>query len=179
MVDDQNRGVDQGMPEGTMPLNESQGDANIPRNDGGWDGEPGNSEWISFNPEVVRATGGEGILYVDNEPVMSPFAVEQAVLPGFDTRSRDFSAARRELMRQYPGRWRNITHVEAWETQLVPDLQGNSLPERQTWHHEPDGTTISLVPTAMHDNVPHAGGIANTNNGTRGDVDAPFSGNPL
>ena len=29
-----------------------------------------------------------------------------------------------------------------------------------TWHHVEDGTTMKLVPTPLHNNVPHTGGVS-------------------
>jgi hypothetical protein len=166
--------------EDLSPVERSEGTGRLPRSEGGWDSEPGNSPWVSFNPEVTRITGGEPVEYVHGEPVLRPYAREQVVLArmtGFD--SPDFAAARQGLMRQHPGRWRNASHVEAWEHGGTPDLWGNSLGERYTWHHEPDVETMSLVPTALHSNLPHTGGASAARGGARPTRVPPFSTNPL
>jgi A nuclease of the HNH/ENDO VII superfamily with conserved WHH len=152
----------------------------IPRADGGWDGEPGNSPWVSFNPEVTRITQGEPVEYVDGEPVLAPYAVEEVILTTMTGRNTpDFRGARDGLMRQYPGRWRNVTHVEAWEGGGVPDSWGNALAEPHTWHHEPDVESMSLVPTALHGNLPHEGGASAARRGLTPVRVAPFATNPL
>jgi hypothetical protein len=166
--------------EDLSPVEANAGTGRLPRSDGGWDGEPGNSPWVSFNLDVVRITHGEPVEYVHGEPVLEPYAAEQVVLPamtGADT--ADFAAARRGLMRRYPGRWRNVSHVEAWEHGGTPDLHGGSLPEQYTWHHEPDVETMSLVPTALHGNLPHTGGASAARGGARPARVPPFSTNPL
>jgi hypothetical protein len=33
-------------------------------------------------------------------------------------------------------------------------------PEGGTWHHTEDGITMQLVPTKLHKNVPHSGGVS-------------------
>ena len=33
-------------------------------------------------------------------------------------------------------------------------------PDNYTWHHKEDGTTMELVPTDLHANVPHSGGVS-------------------
>jgi hypothetical protein len=189
MGQEQHRGVGtSGQPVGgrgtttedLSPVELSAGTGRLPRSEGGWDGEPGNSPWVSSNPEVYRITGGEPVDYVHGEPVLRPYAEEQVVLTamtGGDT--ADFGAARRGLMRQYPGRWRNVTHVEAWEHGGTPDLLGSSLAEQHTWHHEPDVETMSLVPTALHGNLPHTGGASAARGGARPVRVPPFSTNPL
>ena len=57
----------------------------------------------------------------------------------------------------------------------VPDLNGDrekderkankkvglkSTPEGYTWHHVEDGVTMQLVPSNLHGNIPHTGGVA-------------------
>lgn len=166
--------------EDLSPVEQSRGKGRIPRSDGGWDGEPGNSPWVSFNPDVVRITHGEAVEYVHGEPVLSPYAEEQVILKRMTGRNGpDFRAAREGLMRQYPGRWRGLVHVAAWEHGGVPDLWGNALSEQHTWHHEPDVESMSLVPTALHRNLPHTGGASAARKGARPKRVPPFSTNPL
>lgn len=33
-------------------------------------------------------------------------------------------------------------------------------PKGYTWHHHQDGITMELVPSALHNNVPHTGGAS-------------------
>jgi hypothetical protein len=144
-----------------------------------WEGEPGNSEFASDNPDVIRITEGGRVEFVDGEPVLKGYATEEVILADMKGADADFAAARRGLMEQYPERWRNATHVEAWEKGLEPDLWGNELPEQHTWHHEPDVESMSLVPTALHENIPHIGGASPARGGARPQRVPVFSSNPL
>jgi hypothetical protein len=161
--------------EGVSAVQETTGTGQLPRSNGGWDGEPGNSDWVSYDLDVVRITGGEPIRYVNSEPVLLPYAEERVLLRRMTGRNTpDFRAARDGLMRQYPGRWRNVTHVEQWEGGGVNDLFGASLAEQHTWHHEPDVEWMTLVPTELHGNLPHAGGASAARAG--GTPDRPQAG---
>ncbi|HEX3931752.1 MAG TPA: HNH endonuclease [Nocardioides sp.] len=157
--------------EGLDPVQEGPVRGRIPRSDGAWDGQPGNSPWVSHNEDVNRITHSEPVRYVHGEPVLAPYAARldgpggriqpaQVILrtmTGHD--GPDFAAARRTLMDRYPGRWTSAAHVERWEAG-APDQWGLTLPERHTWHHEPDVETMTLVPTALHANLPHTGGAS-------------------
>lgn len=189
MAEDQRRGVSRhGQPlggegtytEGLGQVEQNLGTGRIPRSKGGWDGEPGNSGWVSQNLDVVRVTLGEPVQYVHSEPILKPYATEQVVLSRMtgDNKS-DFQAAREGLMRQFPTRWRDAAHVEAWEMGGMADSWGNSLSERQTWHHEPDVETMTLVPTALHSKLPHTGGASAARRGATPAREAPFSAHPL
>ena len=95
-----------------------RGKARMPQGEGAWDSEvPGEGDWVSHHPEVNRVTESKPIKYVNGEPVLKPYAKEQTILKrmtGMD--KTDFPPARRGLMEQYPGRWKNVTHLENWET---------------------------------------------------------------
>lgn len=157
--------------EGLDPMVDEPVSGRVPRSDGAWDGQPGNSPWVSHNVDVNRITHSEPVRYVRGEPVLRPYAARlegptgrvqpaQVILrsmTGHD--GPDFAAARQALMARYPGRWTSAAHVERWEAG-APDAWGQTLPERHTWHHEPDVETMTLVPTALHANLPHTGGAS-------------------
>src|SRR5207248_520558 len=129
---------------------------------GYWGGERGHSEWFSDHPDVNRVTHEQPIEFVNGVANFRPWARERVILgrmTGID--HLDFGAADRGLMRQHPGRWRNQTEVASWRSS-----------ESLTWHHEPDLETMTLVPTALHANVPHIGGASPARAGQR---PLPFS----
>jgi hypothetical protein len=167
--------------EGLEPHADPSVDADrLPRNNGTWEGEPGNSDWASDNPEVLRITGDGRVQFVDGEPVLAPYAEETSIIGNMTGENGpDFRGARDALMDQYPGRWRNRTHLAAWEGGGVPDNWGNALAEQHTWHHEPDLETMSLVPTALHENVPHIGGASPARGGAGPERVPPFGTNPF
>jgi hypothetical protein len=47
---------------------------------------------------------------------------------------------------------------EAMAAQLGTDKF--KRPKGWTWHHTEDGTTMQLVPSNLHNNVPHSGGVS-------------------
>ncbi|MEV4049630.1 HNH endonuclease [Amycolatopsis sp. NPDC049688] len=152
----------------TGPPVKGTGRTKIPRSDGGWDGTPGDSGWVSFNLEVIRVTSHEPVPFRNGEPVFKQWAVAQVGLPRMTgAAGKDFPAARIRLLWRYPGRWKNLEHVERWERDGVEDNFGRKLAERHTWHHEPDVETMSLVPTALNDNVPHLGGASKARAGEK------------
>ena len=147
---------------------------------GSWEGERGNSTWASDHPDVIRHTGDGRVEFVDGEPVLAPYAEERVILSqmtGDD--GPDFAAARQLLMERYPGRWDSMAHVERWEKRGVADNLGNVLAEQHTWHHEPDVETMSLVPLALHGNVPHEGGASAARRGETPVREPPLTNHPL
>jgi len=177
---DQPVGSEGSTTEGLEPHADPTVDAGrLPRTGGAWEGEPGNSTFASDNPDVIRITNGGRVEFVDGEPVLRPYATEEVILSQMGGTDADFPAARRGLMDQYPDRWRNVTHVEAWERGVEPDSWGNQLPEQHTWHHEPDVEGMSLVPTSLHESIPHEGGASAARGGARPVREPPFSTNPL
>lgn len=157
-----------------------EGHGRSPETNGGWDGPKGNSGWISFNRDVVEITGGQPVRYVNGEPVLEGWAKERVLLHEMTGHNYpDFVAARLGLMRRYPGRWRNQTHVEHWELGEGRDLHGNRLGEQHTWHHEPDIETMSLVPLRLHENLPHLGGASSAREGREPERPKAFSVNPM
>jgi hypothetical protein len=153
---------------------------------GEWSGERGNSEWSSDHPAVIARTGGRPIEYRNGEPMLRDYAV---VVDGQPARviiremtgqnTPDFRAAREGMMARHPGRWDNITHVEAWESGARPDNLGGQLGEPHTWHHEGDLESMTLVPTELHGNLPHRGGASAARSGAVVGAAAPLEDNPL
>ncbi|MEP4891498.1 MAG: DUF4157 domain-containing protein [Aliiglaciecola sp.] len=117
---------------------------------GFWGGQRGHSQWFSDHEGVNSITGFSAVPYRNGEPVLTQWAQEQVILNRMTgINDSDFAAADRGLLRQYPGRWRNQTAVASWR-----------IEQQLTWHHEPDLETMSLVPRALHGNVPHLGGAS-------------------
>ena len=145
----------------------------IPREHGGWKGEPGNSSWYpdeehvpnggrDSNPdgktwgEILNENGIDHIEFHEGEPDFSKISKGTVEINGFsDTRESNYAKADQKLADQWnqegkAGRtdWTK-EDVEAYR-------KGNNL----TWHERSDMKTMDLVPTIVHANVPHAGGIS-------------------
>lgn len=118
----------------------------------------------------MRITGTGEVPFKDFEPVLRTWAGERVILREMKgDNAKDFSAARKVLMnrKQNRGRWNSLDHVERWEKGQAADNFGAKLPEAYTWHHEGDVETMSLVPTFLHDHIPHFGGAGKARAGEK------------
>ncbi|CAM2163445.1 Rhs family protein [Burkholderia latens] len=119
----------------------------LPRSNGRWDGEPGNSNWYSDNAKVNAVTGGDPIPFQGGRPDFSAWSkgkltFEEGVLNG--TRG-DFPAVYAEL-----GRIKGISANAA----------KNLLKEKGLTPHHLSTTEIQFIPSDLHGNVPHTGSAA-------------------
>lgn len=135
----------------------------LPKSDGKWEGEKGNSLWKPDSDKVPLGKGtnleGEtwreifskhqikGIEFVEGEPNFTEIS-EGTVKIGDFTESRDknFMQADQKLSEVWgfkPG------EVRKWR-------QENGY----TWHERSDCKTMDLVPSVIHNNIPHSGGIS-------------------
>jgi hypothetical protein len=122
----------------------SEGRPRLPRSDGRWDGEPGNSNWYSNNPAVNAITGGKPIRFNNGQPDFTPWAKMSVNLaPGVLTGNHraDYKATVEQMAKQFGSQ-------KAAE-QYIKD---NGL----TPHHASD-TCIQLVPMKLNGLVPHVG----------------------
>lgn len=119
----------------------------LPRSNGHWEGEAGNSLWHSDIEDVKTITGGEGIPFIGGKPDFIKWSQgSQTFKPGvLNGTNRDFSAVYRKLKADSNGR---ITSQNAAKRQLKT--------KGLTPHHATD-TQIILVPTKLHSNIPHIG----------------------
>jgi RHS repeat-associated protein len=123
----------------------------LPRSDGYWDGEPGNSNWFSNKSEVKNITGGEGVPFKDGHADFSKWSqgnFEFDNLTGHDT---DFDLVHGRLKEDFG---------------LKSKAEAKRLMRRLgvTAHHHQDMKTIQLIPTDLHGNVPHEGGASKLRN---------------
>lgn len=136
----------------------------LPRTGGEWTGEPGNSVWVpdrDFEPgdrhgtnpenktwgEILDEYGIDGIPFKDGEPDFSEVAKGEVEIDDFSSdRDANFSQADEKL-----AEIRGCTpeEVEQWRKE-----------NKYTWHECKDCKTMQKVPTEVHGNVPHSGGIS-------------------
>lgn len=132
--------------------------------DGQWEGEKGNSRWKpdmekipgdrhGTNPEnktwgeICKKYGIESIPFEDGEPDFSKVSKGEVQIKDFtDNRASNFDQADEVLAKQW-----NCTpeDVAKWRKE-----------NKYTWHEKSDCKTMQLVPTEVHGNVPHSGGIS-------------------
>lgn len=113
---------------------------------GSWKGQRGNSEWTPGNStrnkaEIEEITGGKPIQFKDGYPDFSPYTYKGP-----------------------PGKGQVRIHMtgdDAADFAAANKAAGLSrTPKGHTWHHHQDGSTMQLVRSDLHNNVPHTGGAS-------------------
>lgn len=138
--------------------------AMIPRTGGKWSGKEGDSKWVPNDSEVPNdkhGTNPEGktwkeikdkyhikdVPFKDGEPDFSEVSKGNVEIDDFtDDRDSNFSQADEKLAEQ---KWCTPEEVAAWRKE-----------HKYTWHECGDCKTMQKVPTEVHGNVPHSGGIS-------------------
>ena len=138
----------------------------IEGNGGHWEGERGNSKWFPnrdeipknplTNPEgltwgqILDKYGIDGIEFKNGEPDFSPVAKGTVEIDHFtDNRygkGGNFDQACERLAEQ---RGCTKEEVKAWMKE-----------NKYTWHERSDCKTMDKVPTEIHGNIRHSGGIS-------------------
>ena len=138
----------------------------IEGNGGHWEGERGNSKWfpnrdeIPKNPltnpdgltwgQILDKYGIDGIEFKNGEPDFSPVAKGTVEIDHFtDNRygkGGNFDQACERLAEQ---RGCTKEEVKAWVKE-----------NKYTWHERSDCKTMDKVPTEIHGNIRHSGGIS-------------------
>lgn len=137
-----------------------------PVNDGKWDGEAGNSKWEpdgeyipqKSNPEnqswkeILDEYDIDGIDFQEGEPDFSEISKGDVEIDDFsDDRSDNFDKADAELAKQ---RGCTPEEVRTWRKE-----------HKHTWHECKDMRTMQKVPSKIHNNITHSGGIAEAKKG--------------
>lgn len=138
----------------------------LPKNGGEWTGEKGNSEWTpdddvvpgdrnGTNPdgktwkEIKEKYNFESIPFKDGEPDFSKVSKGEVKIENFSKdRDINFSQADEALAKQ---RGCTPQEVAKWRKE-----------NKYTWHECKDCKTMQKVPTEVHGNIPHSGGISET-----------------
>jgi hypothetical protein len=128
---------------------------------GGWTDERGDSEWkpnpdkvpLNENPdkktwgEILEQYDIEGIEFKEGEPDFSPIAKDTVEITDFsESRDRNFKQADIEEAKKTGS---TPQEVKAWRAE-----------NNYTWHERGDCKTMDLVPSEVHNNIPHSGGIS-------------------
>ncbi|MCM1022643.1 MAG: HNH endonuclease [Prevotella sp.] len=136
----------------------------LPKNGGEWTGKPGDSDWKpnkdiepgdrhGTNPEqktwaeIMKEYGFESIPFKDGEPDFSEIAKAKVEINDFsDDRDSNFDQADEKAAEQ-----KGCTPEEVAEWREK---------HKYTWHECRDCRTMQKVPTEVHGNIPHSGGIS-------------------
>ena len=138
----------------------------IDGNNGHWDGERGDSNWYpdsdyvpgKGNPEgktwseILDKYGIDHIPFKDGEPDFSEISKGNVEIEPFsDSRTDNFDKADIELAKQ---KVCTPEEVAKWRKE-----------NGYTWHECKDMKTMQKVPSEVHNNVPHSGGISEAKKG--------------
>lgn len=133
----------------------------IEGNNGHWEGERGDSKWVpepdaipkKCNTEgkmwklILDKYGIDGIEYKDGEPDLSKTSKGNVEISGFsDKRDDNFDKADIELAKQ---RGCSPEEVKTWRKE-----------NGYTWHECKDMKTMQKVPSEVHNNISHRGGVS-------------------
>lgn len=142
---------------------------NLPRSDGSWTGDPGNSVWVpdpdyvpqKGNPEgktwgeILDKYGIDGIPFNDGEPDFSEIAEAEVQVDEIgEDRDENFAKADEALAEQWT---KDQKDGHDWTAENVRNYRKEN---HLTWHECGDRQTMQLVPAEVHSNVPHSGGVS-------------------
>ncbi|EPX65241.1 putative Rhs-family protein [Cystobacter fuscus DSM 2262] len=149
--------IEDGLVNG-CPVGGNRFGTQSPRN--GWAGERGDSAWdpatSGMDADRLKAiesvTGGKPIPFEKGYPDFSDYTHQLTDAAGNKLPARveipmkgdngvDFPAARQAMAERL-------------------GVEKFNEPRGYTWHHHPDGVTMELIPSSLHNNVPHSGGAA-------------------
>jgi hypothetical protein len=153
--------TDETNPDNKIILMESD---MLPKNGGEWSGEPGDSDWKpnsnevpgdrnGTNPEhktweeIMKENGIESVTFKDGEPDFSEVSKGEVEIDDYsDDRASNFDQADEKMAEQ---RGCTPEEVAKWRKE-----------NGYTWHECKDCKTMQKVPTEVHGNISHSGGIS-------------------
>lgn len=133
----------------------------IEGNGGYWEGIRGNSKWLPIdrevplknNPEnlnwkeIKNKYGIDGIRFENGEPDFSEVSVSTLEIDDFtESREENFYQADMKLAKE---QGKTVSEIRNWRKE-----------NNYTWHECSDCKTLQLVPSEIHGNISHQGGIA-------------------
>lgn len=130
----------------------------------GWKqgGERGNGPWnpkeSGLRPDKIKkiesVTGGKPVQFKDGYPDFSEYTYKAEGLDG-----KSISGEVEVQLSETGNRSADIKLANGAMAKKL-GLDKFKEPEGYTWHHTEDGTTMQLVPSNLHNNVPHSGGVS-------------------
>lgn len=150
---------------------ESSSDARglLPQNGGSWEGDKGDSLWSpdrdvvpsKMNPdqltwdEILHGYGIDSIEFIDGEPDFSKISEATVQIDDFTpNRAENFAQADQKLAEEWTSQGKD---EKVWTANDVRDYRRE---HGLTWHERSDTKTLDMVPSIVHSNVPHSGGIS-------------------
>jgi hypothetical protein len=120
----------------------------LPVSDGYWTDllMPGESSWLSTKPSVNAITSGAPVPFTNGLPQLQQWSRGSYDFPNLTgNNNHDFGLAYEKIAANQG--LPNKTAAKIWLSQ-----------QELTLHHNPNGVRLELIPSALHNNVPHAGG---------------------
>ena len=133
---------------------------------GHWGGDRGDSTWYpnrdetpkKYNPdnktwdEILDENKIDGVEFQDGEPNFTEASLATVEIDDFtEDRSDNFDQADEELSEQ-------------WDCE-PGDVAAFRKSDKYTWHECKDCETMEMVPSELHNNIPHRGGVARAKEG--------------
>lgn len=141
----------------------------LPVNNGEWRGDRGNSDWIpddNFVPkknnsdeltwaQIKEKYNFDSINFKEGDPDFSEVAQESVEIEDFtEARNGNFAQADESCAKKWSDEQKD---GKSW----TPDEVRQYRKENElTWHERSDMKTMDLVPSVIHNNIPHSGGIS-------------------
>jgi len=173
--------ITEGMDDGKSPeskfLEVGNGESTIqhestllPKNGGKWDGEAGDSVWHpdldkipkNLNPEqldwgkIQENHELNGVPFKDGYPVFSEIAESTVTIDDFSS-DRDINFAQAD--RAGAEQWSKI-EKDGQTDWKASEVNAYRKENNLTWHECEDMKTMELVPSEVHGNIPHQGGVS-------------------
>ncbi|WP_411680968.1 HNH endonuclease [Clostridium thailandense] len=125
----------------------------LPKSKGRWQGERGNGKWYSDKSEANKITGGDPVEFTNGRPNFTPWSKGSLKFkPGqLKGTQEDFDLVYEKL--KEIKKFKSKNEAQNW------------LREKGLTPHHKDGTTIELIPTDLHGNVPHIGSASDLRGG--------------
>lgn len=125
----------------------------LPRSNGRWDGDPGNGTWYPDNPDAKNVLGDKGVPFKDGRPDFSEWSKGEVEFePGvLDGTNADFTKAYEQIKEARGLSSNNAAKKLLQDAGLTP--------------HHSSNTVIQLIPSDLHNNVPHIGSASDMRGG--------------
>lgn len=146
----------------------------LPETGGKWSGERGNSDWMpdgdiipkKHNPEgmtwqqIMDKLGFGAIPFEEGEPDFESVSEATVEIDDFTPdRNANFTQADEACAKQWTEKDEN---GKVW---TPADVKAYRKENSLSWHERSDQKTMDLVPSIVHGNIPHSGGISEAKKG--------------
>ena len=125
----------------------------LPRKNGKWNGKPGESDWYSIHPEVSKVTNGKPIPFKNGRPDFSEWSKGSIKFKSGQLNGKKEDL---DLVYDYVSKQKSLTSRNSAKNYLI---------EQKLTPHHFDKSTIQLIPSKLHKNIPHIGSASDLRGG--------------